>query len=182
MSAPVVPRDYNSWFGQQHYGPGAYPPIGTLNFLGAAQRMQYVGILQFQAETMRIHETILPTAATAYDITTLSRHVPGYWRMLLAYSKADGVWNRLYGNINTPRSYNSRWSRSKKGLRDLLILNQRAADSDAAIVAAAAAAAVAVAAAYVASAAEEENEEEREGEGEDEDEAEDEGSVISEEE
>lgn len=77
---------------------------------------------------MRVHETIAPTTATAYDITDLSRHVFGYWEMLLGIAKADPVWAASYGRINTPRSFNSSWSRAKQHIRELIIKNQRAAD------------------------------------------------------
>ncbi|KAB8302791.1 hypothetical protein EYC80_006136 [Monilinia laxa] len=132
MAAPAVPRDYNRWFIQQGYGPGAYPDSDWLDFLGVEEKRTYDGLLRFQAETTRVHETVAPTEATVYDITELSRHVPGYWEMMLAYAKADRAWNDRYGKINGPRSFNSRWSRTKKSLRDLLIKNQRAADSAAA--------------------------------------------------
>lgn len=78
---------------------------------------------------MRVHETIAPTEATCYDITDMSRHVPGYWPMMLELATVDRVWRRLYGNITTPRSFNSRWSRTKKMLKDLIIKNERAADA-----------------------------------------------------
>lgn len=51
--------------------------------------------------------------------------------MMLAVAKVDQAWDDWYGLITTPRSFNSRWSRSKKNLRDLLIKNQRAIDDDA---------------------------------------------------
>ncbi|RAL62452.1 hypothetical protein DID88_005018 [Monilinia fructigena] len=123
-----------------------------------------------QAETTRVHETVAPTEATVYDITELSRHVPGYWEMMLVYAKADRAWNDRYGNINGPRSFNSRWSRTKKSLRDLLIKNQRAADS--------AAAAANFAAASVTEEEEDDGDDDDDEEEEEEDEDE-EGSVES---
>lgn len=81
---------------------------------------------------MRVHETVAPTAATAYDITDLSRHVIGYWEMMLSVAKADPVWAASYGGTNTPRSFNSSWSRAKQHIRELIIKNQRAADQAAA--------------------------------------------------
>ncbi|KAF7867287.1 hypothetical protein EAF04_005370 [Stromatinia cepivora] len=130
MSAPVV--DYDRWFKDQQYGPGCYPTLDTLTFLGPADEMSYVQNVRFQAETMRVHETVAPTTATAYDITTLSRRVTGYWKMMLSVAKADRAWNDWYGEINTPHSFSSGWSRSKKNLKDLLIKNQCAADQAAA--------------------------------------------------
>lgn len=81
---------------------------------------------------MRVHETVAPTTATAYDITDLSRHVIGYWEMMLSVAKADPVWAASYGGTNTPRSFNSSWSRAKQHIRELIIKNQRAADQAAA--------------------------------------------------
>ncbi|CAD6447902.1 94d07a8f-0d83-4077-a9aa-b89883a0fc4a [Sclerotinia trifoliorum] len=126
MSAPVV--DYDHWFKDQEYGPGCYPNLDALIFLRQADQLLYLQNERFQAETMRVHETVAPTTATAYDITILSRRVPGYWRMILSVAKADRAWNDWYGDINTPHSLLGRWSRSKRILKDLVIKNQRAAD------------------------------------------------------
>ncbi|THV46942.1 hypothetical protein BGAL_0347g00040 [Botrytis galanthina] len=124
--------DYNLWFKDQQYGPGAYPTINTLTFLCRQDAAIYNGKIRFQEETMRVHETIAPTTATAYDITDLSRHVFGYWEMMLVIAKADPVWAASYGRINTLRSFNSSWSRAKQHIRELIIKNQRAADEAAA--------------------------------------------------
>ncbi|KAM0130151.1 hypothetical protein ACHAO1_008028 [Botrytis cinerea] len=134
MSAhvPVVSIDYNRWFKSQQYGPGAYPAIDTLTFLCRQDAAIYNARIRFQEETMRVHETVAPTAATAYDITDLSRHVIGYWEMMLSVAKADPVWAASYGGTNTPRSFNSSWSRAKQHIRELIIKNQRAADQAAA--------------------------------------------------
>ncbi|APA07192.1 predicted protein [Sclerotinia sclerotiorum 1980 UF-70] len=126
MSAPVV--NYDQWFKDQQYGPGAYPNLDDPTFLGQGGQILYLQSLRFQAETMRVHETVAPTTATAYDITVLSRRVPGYWKMMLSVAKADRAWDDWYGEINTPRSFLSRWSRSKRNLKDLVIKNQRATD------------------------------------------------------
>ncbi|KAF7960572.1 hypothetical protein EAE96_000251 [Botrytis aclada] len=134
MSAhvPVGTIDYELWFKTQQYGPGAYPAIETLTFLSRQDAEIYNSKIRFQEETMRVHETIAPTTATAYDITDLSRHVFGYWEMMLGIAKADPVWVASYGGINTPRSFNSSWSRAKQHIRELIIKNQRAADQAAA--------------------------------------------------
>ncbi|KAF5878765.1 uncharacterized protein Bfra_000934 [Botrytis fragariae] len=131
MSAhvPVGNIDYNLWFKDQQYSPGAYPTIDTLPFLCRQDAAIYNAKIRFQQETMRVHETIAPTTATAYDITDLSRHVFGYWEMMLGIAKADPVWAASYGRINTPRSFNSSWSHAKQHIRELIIKNQRAADS-----------------------------------------------------
>ncbi|KAF7913893.1 uncharacterized protein EAF01_000299 [Botrytis porri] len=131
MSAhvPVDTIDYNLWFKDQQYGPGAYPTIDTLTFLCRQDAAIYNARIRFQEETMRVHETIAPTTATAYDITDLSRHVTGYWEMMLGIAKADPVWAASYARINTPRSFNSSWSRAKQHIRELIIKNQRAADA-----------------------------------------------------
>ncbi|TEY31267.1 hypothetical protein BOTCAL_0811g00030 [Botryotinia calthae] len=134
MSAHVslAPVDYNLWFRNQQYGPGAYPTIDTLTFLCHEDATIYNARIRFQEETMRVHETVAPTTATAYDITDLSRHVIGYWEMMLSVAKADPVWAASYGGTNTPRSFNSSWSRAKQHIRELIIKNQRAADQAAA--------------------------------------------------
>ncbi|KAF7937845.1 uncharacterized protein EAE97_007641 [Botrytis byssoidea] len=134
MSAqvPVDTVDYNLWFKDQQYGPGAYPTVDTLTFLCCQDAAIYNAKIRFQEETMRVHETIAPTTATAYDITDLSRHVFGYWEMMLGIAKADPVWAASYGGINTPRSFNSSWSRAKQHIRELIIKNHRAADQAAA--------------------------------------------------
>ncbi|TGO21782.1 hypothetical protein BPAE_0201g00200 [Botrytis paeoniae] len=134
MSAqvPGYTIDYNLWFKDQQYGPGAYPTIDNLPILCRQDAAIYNARIRFQEETMRVHETIAPTTATAYDITDLSRHVFGYWEMMLGIAKADPVWAASYGRINTPRSFNSSWSRAKQHIRELIIKNQRAADSAAA--------------------------------------------------
>ncbi|TGO62260.1 hypothetical protein BCON_0021g00730 [Botryotinia convoluta] len=134
MSAlvPMGTIDYNLWFKDQQYGPGAYPTIDNLPFLCRQDAAIYNAKIRFQEETMRVHETIAPTTATAYDITDLSRHVVGYWEMMLSIAKADPAWAASYGGINTPRSFNSSWSRAKQHIRELIIKNQRAADQAAA--------------------------------------------------
>ncbi|KAF7892510.1 uncharacterized protein EAF02_000048 [Botrytis sinoallii] len=168
MSAhlPVGTIDYNLWFKDQQYGPGAYPTVDTLTFLCRQDAEIYNAKIRFQEETMRVHETIAPTTATAYDITDLSRHVFGYWEMMLDIAKADPVWAASYGGINTPRSFNSSWTRAKQHIRELIIKNQRAADQ---------------AAADAADGVEEvdnEGEEESEEEGDEESDEESVGSVI----